>query len=80
MSVMRATEVRGSTRSMLEALGDVQEEAIVERAALLIIALLRLRSPCHVRLPSSLRCPFAEFANVQRVVSQAEARAIGGAI
>lgn len=52
----------------------------MERAALLIIALLRLRSPGRVRLPSSLICPFAEFANVELLVSQPVARVIGGAI
>ena len=54
--------------------------AIVERAALLIIDLLRLRSPGHARLPFSLICSFAEFANVEKVVSHGFARAIGRAI
>jgi hypothetical protein len=52
----------------------------VERAALLIIALLRLRSPGHVRPPSSLICPFAEFANVEKGGVQPVAPVIGGAI
>jgi hypothetical protein len=58
----------------------VQEEAIVERAALLLLDLLRLRSPGHVRLPGSLICSFTEFANVEAVVSPVFARAIGRAI
>jgi hypothetical protein len=58
----------------------VQEEAIVERAAVLIIAILRLRSPGHVRLPFSLIHSFADFANVDKVVPQLFACVIGRAI
>jgi hypothetical protein len=58
----------------------VQEEAIVERAALLIIDLLRLRSPGHVRLPFSLICSFAAFASFCKAVAPALAPVIGRAI
>jgi hypothetical protein len=52
----------------------------VERAAVLIIALLPLRSPGHVRLPFSLILSFAEFANVEQVVPHGGAHVIGRAI